>query len=129
MMRNVIYGALESFYIFCFADTHLLMAKMINRLLRRYLRGNLLWMVIIAFNNLLEPEFDDISEEAKDFVKKLLTYDSVKRISAADALQHKWIKMHASDDKIEKTLATKTLSNLKNFRVNYCKTLYIFRLI
>jgi len=43
----------------------------------------------------IEPEFDDISEEAKDFVKKLLTYDSVKRISASDALQHKWIRMHA----------------------------------
>ena len=35
---------------------------------------------------IIVPEFDDISEEAKDFVKKLLTYDPVKRISAANAL-------------------------------------------
>jgi serine/threonine protein kinase len=33
-----------------------------------------------------EPEWDDISADAKDLVKKLLEYDPNKRISAADAL-------------------------------------------
>jgi hypothetical protein len=47
----------------------------------------------------------------------MLEYDPAKRISAADALQHKWIKTHASTEKVDRTLATKTLSNLKNFRV------------
>lgn len=42
-----------------------------------------------------EPEWDDISAEAKDLVKRMLEYDPSKRISAADALQHKWIKTRA----------------------------------
>lgn len=52
-------------------------------------------------------------------VRKLLTFDSAKRISAADALQHPWIKKQASHDKVEKGIATKALSNLRNFRVRY----------
>ena len=47
----------------------------------------------------------------------MLEYEPSKRISAADALQHKWIKTHTSTEKVEKQLAKKTLSNLKNFRV------------
>jgi len=34
----------------------------------------------------VEPEWDEVSEEAKDLVRKLLTFDSAKRISASDAL-------------------------------------------
>jgi len=48
----------------------------------------------------------------------MLEYDPVKRISAGDALQHPWIKTHASGEKVERTLASKTLNNLKNFRVS-----------
>ena len=72
---------------------------------------------ILSLNLYTEPEWDDVSEDAKDIVKKLLTYDPAKRISAGDALQHKWIKTQASKEKVEKTIATKTLSNLRNFRV------------
>lgn len=64
-----------------------------------------------------EPEWDDVSDDAKDLVRKLLTYDLNKRISASEALQHKWIKTMASKEKVEKTMAAKTLSNLRNFRV------------
>lgn len=63
-----------------------------------------------------EPEWEDISDDAKDLVKKMLEYDPSKRISANDALQHKWIRTHTSGEKVEKSLAKKTLSNLKNFR-------------
>jgi serine/threonine protein kinase len=35
---------------------------------------------------MVEPEWDEVSEEAKDLVRKLLTFDPAKRISAADAL-------------------------------------------
>jgi serine/threonine protein kinase len=41
---------------------------------------------------LLEPEWDEVSDDAKDLVKKLLTFDPARRISAAEALQHPWIK-------------------------------------
>ena len=66
---------------------------------------------------ILEPEWDDVSEDAKDLVRKLLTYDPEKRISATEALHHKWIQLTATTEKVEKTVATKTLQNLRNFRV------------
>lgn len=59
-----------------------------------------------------------MSSEAKDLVKKLLTYEPSKRISAAEAIQHPWIKKQADQEKVEKSLATNALSNLKAFRVN-----------
>lgn len=46
----------------------------------------------------------------------MLEYDQSRRISASEALQHRWIKSYAIDEKVEKSLATKTLQNLKNFR-------------
>jgi calcium-dependent protein kinase len=35
-------------------------------------------------------EFDKISREAKDLIKKMLTYDPLKRISALECLDHPW---------------------------------------
>ena len=58
-------------------------------------------------------------------MKKLLTYDPAKRISAADALQHRWIKVQASKEQVEKTVAAKTLSNLRNFRVSEYRNLMV----
>ena len=37
-------------------------------------------------------ELKSISKEGIDLLKKLLTYEPEKRISAADALQHPWIR-------------------------------------
>lgn len=63
-----------------------------------------------------EPEWDDVSEEAVDLVKKCLTYDPEKRISAGDALDHMWFKKFAKVDKPKKSLASRALGNLRNFR-------------
>jgi len=49
-------------------------------------------------------------------VRKCLTYDPDKRISASEALQHPWFKKYAKHEKVEKSVASKALSNLKNFR-------------
>ena len=38
------------------------------------------------------PEWKNISKEAVDMIKKMLTYDPNNRISAEDALNHPWIK-------------------------------------
>jgi calcium-dependent protein kinase len=78
---------------------------------------------------LIEPEWDDVSDDAKDLARKLLTYDPAKRISASDALQHPWIKSFSQSEKIEKTIATKTLSNLKNFRVSQSPSILIYYLL
>ena len=51
-------------------------------------------------------------------VRKLLTFDQDKRIAAKDALKHDWIKKFAQKETVEKSIKSKALSNLKNFRVN-----------
>jgi calcium-dependent protein kinase len=61
-----------------------------------------------------------VSEEAKDLVRRLLTFDPAKRIPASDALQHPWIKKQAATEKVDKNLASKALGNLRNFRVSLC---------
>jgi calcium-dependent protein kinase len=39
-----------------------------------------------------DPVWDDITEEARDFVAFLLTYEESERPSAEEALQHPWLK-------------------------------------
>lgn len=58
-----------------------------------------------------------ISKDGIDLLKKLLTYDCSKRITASDALKHPWIMKEAEmvEDQ-EATLAA--LENLKNFKVD-----------
>jgi len=41
--------------------------------------------------------WDEISDLAKDFIKKLLTKNPVTRMSAQDALKHKWLTSGGSD--------------------------------
>jgi len=38
-----------------------------------------------------DPEWTDVSEEAKDFIKKILIVDPAKRMTAEEALQHQWV--------------------------------------
>ena len=40
------------------------------------------------FNNAV---WNNVSDDAKDFVKKLLTMDPTHRMSAKEALNHKWL--------------------------------------
>jgi calcium-dependent protein kinase len=65
-----------------------------------------------------EPEWADVSDEAKDLVSKLLTYNPLERISAMDALQHPWLKKMVNVEKVKTEVAKRTLSNLRNFRVS-----------
>ena len=39
-----------------------------------------------------EEPWNGISDEAKDFISSLLVFDSSKRMTASEALEHKWIK-------------------------------------
>jgi calcium-dependent protein kinase len=44
------------------------------------------------------PEWQDISVDARDLIKSLLTYKPEDRISAAEALQHPWIINHKTKE-------------------------------
>ena len=51
-----------------------------------------------------------------DLIKKLLTYNPDKRISAKAALEHPWI-LQQGIEQIDVVSATNALKNLQNFRV------------
>ena len=42
--------------------------------------------------NLEEPEFETISDEAKDFISRLIVRDQGKRMSADESLNHAWLQ-------------------------------------
>lgn len=44
------------------------------------------------------PSWDQISDKAKDFIRKLLTVDQEQRFSAAQALRHPWIVDEAKEE-------------------------------
>lgn len=51
--------------------------------------------VKIGHYDLNLPEFKYVSREAIDIMKRMLTYDPDRRISAEDALKHPWITKKA----------------------------------
>ncbi|CAD8150298.1 unnamed protein product [Paramecium pentaurelia] len=63
---------------------------------------------VYTFN---DSEWKEVSEDAKDLIKKMLVIDPEKRISAHDALQHEWIKITQKQKKINH----KSLENLARF--------------
>ena len=78
----------------------------------------------IIFNKVLDGKFQfpeedwqSISKEAKDLIKKMLTYDPSKRLSVSDCLNMPW---HKNKDSAQNTvLNTKILKNMQNFRAEY----------
>ena len=64
-----------------------------------------------------DPCWSNISDKAKDFITKLLTFDKDKRITAEDALRHPWI-VDMSAITVDHSFAMGALSNLKTFRAD-----------
>ena len=63
------------------------------------------------------PEWKNISNDAKDLIKKMLTYDPIQRITAEAAMNHGWIKKKVHEVSDPKATFN-ALQNLKNFRVS-----------
>ncbi len=63
------------------------------------------------------PEWDVISNTAKDLVFKMLEYKYEKRISAQDAIKHSWIQSFQEKNlkPLEEKVVTNALNNIKNF--------------
>lgn len=48
--------------------------------------------------SMVGPEWDSISDDAKDLVSKMLCYDPSKRITAQEILKHPWIAMVSEEE-------------------------------
>lgn len=63
-----------------------------------------------------DPCWEQMSDNAKDFITQLLTLNHDKRPSAAEALKHPWFdNATAAISNISNELAISALSNLQNF--------------
>ncbi|CAG8538034.1 8129_t:CDS:2 [Cetraspora pellucida] len=65
-----------------------------------------------------EDYWDDISNEAKDLINKMLTYNPDERITAHDALKHPWFE-YAAKMTIEKTIANGHQTRSRSDGVSY----------
>ena len=70
--------------------------------------------ILISF--CIVPEFKYVSRDAIDLLKKLMTYDPERRISAEDALRHPWITKKAYEE-VDNEVTLNALKNLKNFNI------------
>lgn len=59
-------------------------------------------------------EWDSVSSEAKDLIKKLITKPE-RRLTAQEALQHKWIKTYTNKKTDHKLLAKLNINTMKQF--------------
>ncbi|GAB4830867.1 Calcium-dependent protein kinase 15 [Ancistrocladus abbreviatus] len=73
------------------------------------------------FDAIIEGKFDlenhpwpSISDSAKDLVRRMLTQDPKKRVTAAEVLEHPWIK--EDGDASDKPIDSAVLSRMKQFR-------------
>lgn len=61
-------------------------------------------------------EWKYISDEGKDLVRKMLTYDPHKRLNAKEVLEHRWFEKVLIKSIVNKEVIQHNLRNLKNFR-------------
>ena len=65
-----------------------------------------------------EEEWNDVSNEAKKLIKKMLEKNPRKRISALNALKDDWFTINKENIKSNKILAKSVLHNMRKFKVN-----------
>ena len=63
-----------------------------------------------------EEDWENISDEAKDLVSKLLEFNSDKRITAAEALNHPWLKLELKSQLTKVQMDAKIFKLIKNFK-------------
>src|SRR5687767_4135091 len=78
---------------------------------------DILSKILIGEYHFREPDWNRISDAAKDFIRKMLEYDPVKRYSAQEALNDPWFKIVLNEPQTNISLDASTITNLKNFRV------------
>lgn len=61
-----------------------------------------------------EEEWEEVSSDAKDLIKKMLAFKSEDRLSASDCLNHSWLKDN-NNKKVDRNFSIKCLNNMKKF--------------
>lgn len=81
--------------------------------------------VLDGYFHFKPPTFKSVSSQCKDLIRKLLSYDVKKRITATEALSHPWFKT-AGESEYE--LDQEIMANLANFSIKnkMQQTLYYF---
>lgn len=80
--------------------------------------GVLLSLIFSGHYAFPEREWDSVSEEAKDLIRKLLVKEAPQRLSAEALLSHPWIKMadSAESDPVKMENRRRTLRTSGNIR-------------
>eukprot|EP00798_Chlamydomonas_sp_ICE-L_P025658 gene25658-11321_t len=63
------------------------------------------------------PEWNTISDIAKDMLSKLLTRDAATRLTASEALEHKWFQKHGAADE---ALSPEVRHRIKAYALAHC---------
>ena len=58
------------------------------------------------------------SPDVKNLIRSLIQRDVTQRLSAAEAIKHKWIERKVHHNEFDVEAARETLSNLHEFRVS-----------
>ncbi|CAG9321435.1 unnamed protein product [Blepharisma stoltei] len=66
--------------------------------------------------SLTKGAWENASDDLKDLVRKMLTVDPKKRLSAQDVLNHPWVEKYLSNEAEANPISTEALSNLGKFR-------------
>jgi calcium/calmodulin-dependent protein kinase I len=66
-----------------------------------------------------DPEWTDVSPEAKEFIKKILVVDPNKRYTAEECLEDPWVKMNTQPKKDLKRLQSFSHKKLKEYNDKY----------
>lgn len=79
-------------------------------------KDQILANILACSYNFDGPTWDKISNEAKEFIKKLMKYNPAERYSAEQALQDPWI-VKSTQQSHDKIIEKKALENLRAYRV------------
>ncbi|EGR33331.1 protein kinase domain protein [Ichthyophthirius multifiliis] len=69
----------------------------------------------LSFEN---EEWNYISQQAKNFIRKMLELDPTQRLSASQALQDPWIKKFNNNQNLDFPNLYKSIENMKNFNAD-----------
>jgi len=77
-------------------------------------------MILSARVEFPDPEWTEVSAEAKDFIKKILVLDPEKRLTAEQCLEHKWVVDLTQPKKSQiKRLETFSMIKFREYNTKY----------